>query len=164
MDVFGLREVEQLMLKELPAAVARRVTLNAIRSSAKPMKEAAQVKVVKKSHALMQSINTKTTPQRMSKTFASMTLSPISGNAAAWARYMVYYRRPVDIDKVGRIRHGHLVEFGFRHVSGKFVKARPFLRPAFDQEYQTFVSIFKKRLRTRVINAVKKQRAIRGVK
>lgn len=27
----------------------------------------------------------------------------------------------------------HLIELGFKHVSGKFVSARPFLRPAYDE-------------------------------
>lgn len=33
-------------------------------------------------------------------------------------------------EKKGRIVH--LLEFGFKHKSGKFIQARPFMRPSFD--------------------------------
>ena len=36
----------------------------------------------------------------------------------------------VGIDDVTKVRYGVWLEFGYRHVSGRFVEARPWLRPA----------------------------------
>ena len=174
MKVHGLRELEKIMVEDLPNTVARRVLLSTLRVSAKPMKEAAKNKVVKQSGALAKSIGIKTIRNRgFNKEFASVALAPMSGNLGAWAMYKDYYGggagstaskiqsgaiRSGDAKK-GRIRHGHLVEFGFKHTSGKQVAARPFLRPAFDQEAGGFVNSFRAHLALHVKNAVKKIKA-----
>lgn len=41
-------------------------------------------------------------------------------------------KRIIYISSKNKYRIVHLVELGFRHVSGKHISARPFLRPAFD--------------------------------
>ena len=172
MKVIGLKELEKIMVEDLPNTVARRTLLSAIRVSAKPMMNAAKAKVPKGgSGALAESIGLKTIRNRgFNKEFASMALAPMSGNLQAWAMYKDFYGggegstaskiQSGAIDsktaKQKRIRHGHLVEFGFRHTSGKQVPARQFLRPAFDQEANGFVNSFRAHLSVRVKNAVKK--------
>lgn len=170
MQIFGVKELEHFLVKELPATVSRRVTLNAMRAAAQPMKAAVKAHSLKskRSGALWQSINLKTVPARLSArkgSYASMTLSPMS-NLSAWARYMSYYKKTAkSLDSIGRIRHGHLVEFGFRHwKTGQMIPAQPFMRPALDQTASGYIQDFKQRLATRVKNAVKKHRSARGVK
>ena len=175
MKVYGLKELEKIMVEDLPNTVARRTLLSAIRVSAKPMQAAAKAKVPKGgSGALAESIGLKTIRNRgYNKEFASMALSPMRGNMQAWAMYKDFYGggglgstaakvQSGSIDaktaKEAGIRHGHLVEFGFRHTSGKQVPARPFLRPAFDQESGGFVNSFRGHLAVRVKNAVDKIR------
>ena len=163
----GLKELEKLMLKELPAATSRRAVLGAMRESAKPMRDTAKSKVKKRSGALAESIGIKTVPKGRSKSFASIVVSPMSGNMMAWAKYLAHYKRSInlagkggslDTGKIGRIRHGHLVEFGFKHRSGKHVPARPFLRPAADQETPTYIRGFRGFLKKRVHTAITKSR------
>jgi hypothetical protein len=64
--------------------------------------------------------------------------APRSGQAEAFADSFVVVANGEGIQKTliifskvrGRITH--LLEFGFTHRSGRFVSARPFMRPAFD--------------------------------
>lgn len=169
LEVYGLKELEKIMTETLPNKVNRRVLLSAIRISAQPMKQTAKNIVVKRSGALAESIGLKTISNRGgNKYFASVALAPMSGNLAAWAKYKTYYsgKHPGgDIlsgkisarsARIARIRHGHLVEFGFRHRSGKQIPARPFLRPAFDIEANGFVRIFRDNLAKRILAAAKK--------
>lgn len=173
MKCLGVKELEKILTKDLPNQTARRVLLSSIRQSAKPMQAAAKQKVVKKSHALYESIGMKTIRNRgRNKEFASVALGPMSGNMQAWAMYMNYYKGDRSDDwagrqiqsgaisskraRKGRIRHGHLVEFGFTHTSGKRVPARPFLRPAFDQEANGFVRSFKDILKVKIETAAQK--------
>lgn len=170
MNIYGLKELEKLMAKELPAAMSRQAVLGAMRASAKPMEKAAKAMVPNKggkaSGALADSIGLKTVPVSKSKYFAVMTLSPLSGDLAAWTKWMQHYGRTLnvinprtgkaDANAVGRIRHGHLVEFGFRHPSGKHVPARPFMRNAFDMTVDKYGDQFYQRLKTRIDNAIKK--------
>lgn len=171
MEVVGLKELEKVMRDELPATVSRQKTLQALRAASKPMVQTAKNNVPKGgSGALAESIGIKTVPKGRTNTFASMTVSPLSGNMTAWALWMKHYNRTinlidrrtgkVDAGGIGRIRHGHLVEFGFRHTSGKHVPARPFMRKAFDEKADSFVNDFASKLRTRIENEVTKRKLV----
>jgi len=162
--IVGARELERWMLKELPAKLARTSTLAGMRKAAKPMVELAKIKVPFRSGALWQAIGIKTVPSRAGvtasqlkgkNTFAAIEIGPLSGTdgvaLSAWARYRAYYKRggisitrggKVATSMLGRIRHGHLVEFGFKHKSGKQIPAQPFLAPAFNGGFP----IYRRRL------------------
>ena len=162
----GLKELEDFMVKEFPAAISRRVILSGMRKAAKPTKEIAKSLVRKRSHSLEKSIDFKTLPQKKSLRaghFASLMMGIAGGGKAgtdAFLTHASYYKRKTTLGKVlrGRIRHGHLVEFGFKHTSGKQVKARPFLRPAFDQGAPVFASQFSSIMKQRITAAVKRKR------
>ena len=166
--VTGLKELEDLMIRELPIKVARKSMLQGMRLSFGPMIEAARDKVVKKSHALALSIGMKTVPMRKSN-FAAMVGGPMSGKPLAAAAYTRYYRKGefgFGKEPIDRIRHGHLVEFGFKHKGGRnkkgkvtHVPAQPFMLPAFDQEYLGYVATFNKNVEDKVRAAIKKHNA-----
>lgn len=173
MEMKGARELEQLMLKNLPAKVARSQMLAGMRASAKPMVSYAKAIVAKDSHALKISIGMRTLPVRktmkragMESAAAALQLGPMSGTGSnalkAWAVYKAHHGQQVDLKRgviTGRIRHGHLVEFGFRHTSGKQVPARPFMEPAAKAMAPTFVNRFVRETRKRVERAIQKHNA-----
>lgn len=155
LKVTGARELERLLVKELPAQVSRRVLLSAMRKSAEPLVQLAKNTAmgstgVPKSNALALSIGSLTfRPSKvprlvlppgfsMKDSAAAIAIGPLSGQTTkpllAWSRYQQYYNRGVIKLKrgapIGRIRHGHLVEFGFKHHSGKIVKGTRFLERA----------------------------------
>ena len=165
--VEGLREVDKFMKESLPDAMARRkVTLQALRESAKPMVDGAKSRADRgRSGSLSESIGIKTISNSRTmaaaqasgrNTYAAVAVAPMSGNHKAWARYLNYYRRGINLSEVGRLRHAHLVEFGFRHTSGKHVPARPFLRPAFDDHANDVTRFIKGTLKAKTIRAARK--------
>lgn len=183
MKMKGARELEQLMQQHLPAKVARRQMLAGMRVSAKPMVNYAKAIVAKKSHALRISIGMRTLSVRETTKRVNDTLNPVSGlglaNSAAalqlgpmsgtgkdalraWAQYKSFYGKKVNLRRgapIGRIRHGHLVEFGFTHTSGKQIPARPFMEPAANVMAPTFTNRFVREVRKRVIKAIQKHNA-----
>jgi len=185
MTMKGGKELEQLMLKELPATVARRAMLSGMRVSAKPMVNYAKSIVARKSHALKLSIGMKTLRESETKkrltdpvhsvglenSAAALQLGPMSGTGKdallAWAVYKAHYGKSVELKKgspIGRIRHGHLVEFGFKHTSGKQVPGRPFMEPAANAMAPVFVSRFVGETRKKVLAAIRKHNSRSPVK
>ena len=176
--VEGLKELQDFMSKELPAATNRRVVLSGMRTAAKPTLAAAKFKAKKRSHALEESLGFQSVTKNKSVReghFATLLMGPlISGPKAmqAYLKYIAFYGKPVravgsngklNVRQIGRIRHAHLVEFGYmaRSKGGGTrtrVPASPFLRPAFDENAGTFVNTFTGIMRKKIEAAVKKKR------
>jgi hypothetical protein len=94
---------------------------------------------------------------------ASVEIVPIRDNKKAMRMYVdYYYTKRGKIPHIGilnsGIRHGHLVEWGFRHVSGVDVPARSFLRAAVQARYKGYKSRFAKNLRKKTEAAVRRAR------
>jgi hypothetical protein len=172
--VEGLRELERLMIDGLPATSSRKVALAAMREAAKPMQASAKRKARKRSGALAESIGFKSYLTRRTigggkhNTFARLSLGPMSGNARAWAKYVAYYQKPIKVTarngnvetNIGRMRHSHLIEFGFNHArSGKKIPPMPYLRPAFDEESSGYMSTYRRILKKKVDAAIRKHNA-----
>ena len=171
----GAKELEELMIKHLPATVARKRTLQGLRRASLPTLNYAKAKVAQRSGALHMSLGTQVLPWRGSRaiigeegSFAAIRMGPLSGQGAkafaAWATYLAYYKGGViDLKKgapIGRIRHGHLVEFGFNHVrSGKRIAGRPFMEPAAVAGFGSFRQSFINHLRRGVEQAIKRHNA-----
>lgn len=156
-DIRGLKELEQTMRREFPASVSRSVTLAALRDSAKPMRDRAQSYVPVQSGALRESIGFKTVAKRRS-TFASVLLGYRS-NEKAWLKWATYHGRGANFNdpkSIGRIRHGHLIEFGFKHVrSGKYIPGKHPLRTGFDVSYYSFQNRFYDSLKKSIERRIK---------
>ena len=177
-EVNGLRELEKMMLKTLPANVSRNVTLAAMRESARPMEDGAKSQAMKskRSGSIVDSIGIKTVSKGRTLSggsmrgtslatnpYASITVSPLS-KPSSLKIYDDYYRRNksrgyTEVNNHNRIRHAHLVEFGFKHKSGKHVPARPFLRTAFDDHVQDFLRFFRGTLKRKVLAGIRRERA-----
>jgi len=184
----GAKELERWMLKELPAKLARTSTLAGMRSAAKPMVMLAKVKVPVRSGALRQAIGIRTVPSRggvtqssgipftignAEDTFAAIEIGPLTGTSGAglnaWARYRAFYGGPnldvttkkgrIGIGMIGRIRHGHLMEFGFTHTSGKQVPPQRFLAPAFNGGFPIYRRRFVADVRKKVEDSIRKHNA-----
>lgn len=180
--VEGARELEQFMLRELPAKLARKATLQGMRRAAKPMVGIVRAKAPYKSGALKQAIGLKTVPMRggstdsqlsgitggADSTFAALEIGALSGSSGAalhaWARYKAFYgpnfgvlkRGKISPSQIGRIRHAHLMEFGFNHHSGKRVPAQPFLEPGFNSGFLTYKNMLVREVRKQVEAAIRK--------
>ena len=174
-EVLGLRELEKFLKEELPDAIQRRnVTISALKDSAESMLQGAKVNadtVPMQPHSggLSESIGIKAqtrgkTLGQAGDTYAAIFIAPM-GKASAYNTYVQYWNRGTASDWLGdrRLRHGHLVEFGFRHKSGKQVPARPWLRPAFDTYSSDFLRGFKYILKDKVRRAARKNKRKRGV-
>lgn len=184
-EVRGAKELERLMLQHLPATLARKATLAGMRKAAKPMVDMTKAKAPFRSGALRQSIGISTVTTRggttlsqltgfvggNESTFAAIEIGPLSGGSGAslhaWARYKAFYGPNFGVLKhgrvapslIGRIRHGHLMEFGFTHTSGKRVRAQPFLGPGFRAGYPIYNSMFVNEVRKKVEAAITKHNA-----
>lgn len=172
MTMKGGRELEEFMHRTLPVQVARRSMLAGMRVAGRPMVNYAKAIVARRSHALKLSIGMVTIAQRalgkrtdIGGSFAALSLGPTSygrRGQLAWSVYKAHYGQEVNLRKgakIGRIRHGHLVEFGFKHTSGKFVPPRPFMEPAATAMGTTFVNKFVRETRKKVDVAIKRHNA-----
>ena len=180
--VVGAKELERFLVKELPAQVARRVLLSSLREASKPMINLAKATATgpsgrRRSGALAASIGAITIASRkvprlqlppgltMKDSAAAIAIGPLSGQGSkpllAWSMYQAYYNRGVIKLKrgapIGRIRHGHLIEFGFKHKkSGKMVKGTHFLERAAVSMGPTMAIRMLSSTRRRTMKAVKK--------
>lgn len=181
MKMYGGRELEELMLKHLPVKVARRSMLTGFRKAAQPTMNIAKAKVAVRSGALQKSIGLVTLPQRrtakmvgMESSFAAMRLGPLTGQGRiplhAWSVYQSYYRGgKVQKNRlkftakkgapIGQIRHGHLVEWGFKMRDGRKYPGRPFMTPAAQLGGPIFVNTVVSYTRTAVDAAIRRHNA-----
>ena len=182
--VVGAKELERFLVEELPAKVARRVLLSSLRDASKPMIGLAKATATgpsgrRRSGALAASIGAITIAARkvprlklppgltMKDSAAAIAIGPLSGQGSkpllAWSMYQAYYNRGVIKLKrgapVGRIRHGHLIEFGFNHHSGKVVKGTHFLEKAAVAMGPTMATRMLSSTRKRTMSAIKRHNA-----
>lgn len=175
-QVKGLKELERFLVKELPAQVARRVLLSSLHQAGKPTVNLAKAtaKGVKggRSGALAASIGSISSrkgstnhPQLNPKVAAAIAIGPLSGQGAkpllAWSIYRSHYKRNRSINlkrgaPIGQIRHGHLVEFGFKHPSGKQIPGTHFLERAATTMGPTMARRFRKQTEIPTIRAIKR--------
>ncbi len=73
---------------------------------------------------------------KYSKTATADTFEVMKKGEGKNLTYIIYNK------KKGRLLH--LIEFGFEHRSGKFISARPFMRPAFDEFTPSMIEEIKK--------------------
>jgi hypothetical protein len=175
MEVKGLKELEDLLVRELPAAMSRGVLLRALHGAAKPVIARTKVTGVGvrggRSGALRLAMGTIATRfgaaahhQLNQKAAAAIAGGPLSGQGSkpllAWARYKQYYRKGRIAVKrgapIGQIRHGHFVEFGFKPKGGTKVPGTHFLEKAVSLMAPTSARIFRKDLEKLTIRAIKR--------
>ena len=164
-EVLGLKELEKFMKDELPDVFERRLeTLKALRDSSESMLAGAKSNTDKfrKSGALGMSLGFKSmtksaTLRSKGDTYAAIFLAPLN-KMEAYQTYVSYYNRGSVDEWLGdhRIRHGHLLEFGFRHPSGQHIPGQHWLRNAFDTYSGDVIRNFRHFARDRVKKAARR--------
>lgn len=168
--VTGLAEITELLLRELPAAAARRPLLRAshiaLESPVRDLK--ARYYRHNKSGSLAIATRSWTARKRMSlkgnsERFSSVQMGPKRGSLEAMAAYQQFYRskrkKRLTLKRAALgIRHGHLIEWGTKH-------ARPFrhLTNVANGNYTQIVAVFKREVVRGFLKAVaKKKRGAKG--
>lgn len=160
----GLKELEQKLKVNLPAAVSEKALRWALMEGVKPIQQAARDKV-RKDPRTPPDKSVEDAIRRASKkrhgTFAGEAgiRMKTSGKAAGWKWHWLEFG--VDPHST---RKGADLSRGRRQASSLFVKARihpghkpfPFLRPAFAEQIDNAVRIFKEQLALRIDRAWKK--------
>jgi HK97 gp10 family phage protein len=140
--VDGLREVQKLLVEQLPARARTRVLARALRAGAVPMRDAARINAagLGGSGALAKSMGIWTRKRSGRDTAASVEIGPRRSSKAALARYFSYYgKKPTPKQMAAGLRHGHLVEWGTRRTP-----PRRFMQRAFDAHAERAVEIFRR--------------------
>lgn len=147
--VDGLQHLEKVLTEMLPAKAQTKVMVRALKRSARPMVNAVRsgYRSLGGSGALAQSVSAwqRRKGALRGDTFASVEIGPKRGNRAALRKYYQHYRkaaRPKTL--IGGIRHGHLIEFGFRHRGGKSVAGKGIMGGAFQRHSRSAVDGFGK--------------------
>jgi len=154
LKVDGLKELNR-KLEQFTVKTQKSMITSALRAAAKPIQAAAKQNAQRTRHpssgALSQSIGIKAKRLRGSAAVSSLWVAPIRTDKSAVSQYAGFYGGASVSSVNAGIRHGHLVELGTKHSA-----ARPWLRPALDQNKDRAVSIFKTTLAKRIDREVRK--------
>jgi HK97 gp10 family phage protein len=137
-NIKGLAELQH-MLKTLPGKVQRKVTRKAMNAAANPIVKAAKLKAPSESDLLKQSIGKKVAT---GKTTGSIT-AIIGPRRDVQGEYNGEKRVPAN--------YAHLVELGTEHSA-----AEPFLRPAFDEQYDEAAKVMAAKMGPEIEKEAKK--------
>lgn len=166
-QIDGLRHLEKLLTETLPAQAQTKVMVRALKVAGRPMVNAARIgyRSIGGSGALAQatSVWQRKKGALRGDTFASVEIGPKRGNKAALAKYYQHYnKRATPRTLMGGIRHGHLVEFGFRHRGGRSVAGRGVLGNAMERHgraaVEGFGSILGKQIEREALRMARLQR------
>lgn len=160
-QVSGLRELQETLLRTLPAKVQSRAVATALRKAAQPMVVAARAgyKARARSGSLAAATSVwrdrKSERRRGTSTFASVEIGARRSNRKALAKYYEFYgRKPTPAQLRLGIRHAHLIEWG----TARGTPALRILTRAFDSHARAAVAAFGKELGA----AIEKEAARRG--
>ncbi len=142
--VKGFKELDRV-LADLPLAVSRRIISDALKKAAQPVLDSARAKVPVGSGTyrgrprphLRDSLDVQPTLSRRQRSKRT-----VQGDVE------LFIGPKVGIGQGGR--HGHLVEFGTYKMA-----ARPFLRPAWDENKNKVLDIFSKEIWENIKRAIK---------
>ena len=143
----GLQHLEQLLTESLPAKASKKVMVRALKKAGRPMVNATRsgYRAIGGSGSLAQATGIwqrKKGAQR-GNNFASVEIGPRRSNKAALSKYYQHYRKSVRPKTLtGGIRHGHLVEFGYKHTGGQSIAGRGVLGNALDRHGQSSIAEF----------------------
>lgn len=173
-DIKGLEEVLKTLEKSFPQDQKKQAQIvgAAIASSARKTILPLAKSLAKRpgsSGALSESLNIRSTPARelrAKRRAAGRRITPVRYDPKAISKYIAHYYtnrgKTPPLGGIDGIRHGHLVEFGFTHKSGKRVDARPFLwnsARAKTPEYRNlFAGELKRVIERRVKAAARKKK------
>jgi len=139
--VLGLKELEDKLVRTIPAKAQTKVLRRALRIASRPMLNSARSKARRgKSNSLAIAMSVWNVRQgQRRRTAASIEVGPRRNNKRALVAYYNFYKgkTPTPQQLINGIRHGHLVEWGT-----KGTPAHPFMRPAMDAHGQEVIRNF----------------------
>lgn len=145
-QVDGLRHLEKLLTESLPAKAQTKVMVRALRRAGRPMVNSARsaYRAIGGSGALAQATSIWQRRKGVrGNTAGSVEIGPKRSNKAALSKYYQHYRkRATPKSLIGGVRHGHLVEFGFRSRAGRSVAGRGILGGVMDKHGRAVVDSF----------------------
>lgn len=165
-DVQGLRHLEDVLLRQIPAEARQGVLAGALKEAAKPIIAAAKqgYDALDGSGSLSMAMGSwrSKRAERYGNTFASVEIGPRRSNRKALAAYYAYYGRKVTGKMLSRgLRHAHLVEWGTSRTPARRVLTRAFDAQA-PAAVKSFGTILGKRLDRAIARMGRQQR--KGVK
>jgi len=163
--VEGLADLEKLMTRSLPVTARRRVVQSAMVKAVKPVRDSIRAKynALGGSGALARSVaawRVRKALRGKPDTFASIEVGPKRSNKRALAQY--FNSRgitPTPARLINGIRHGHLVEFGFTHRSGKSVAGKHILQSTAEAQFSNITTRFRHFWKLEIDKAVRKHRS-----
>ena len=176
LDLTGEKELIKA-LKELEGSINRRVIKKAANKSMKPVVKAAKEKLrgIDRTGQLRKSIGSRQKkfssgvvwtgvgPRKGFKIMATVTRKGIRGKLGRTGVGSLFFGGEEEVVAVNPVNYAHLVEFGFKHyISGKTIPARPFLRPALDNNRGKVQSILVHELKVNIAKEVVKARQKAG--
>ena len=164
-------------LKDLEGSINRRVIKGATRKAMKPVVKTAKAKLraIDRTGQLRKSIGMKQKkfpagvvwtgvgPRSGFKITALVPRKGIRGKIGQTGVGSLFFGGETEEVQVDPVKYAHLVEYGFKHyISGEQIPARPFLRPALDNNRGRVQSILVKELKVNIAKEVVKARRKAG--
>lgn len=150
----GAREVDKV-LSSLPKRLARKVLLQALRAGAKPMLEDARNGIAVDSGLTRKDVKIRAIPASESKAPSVAIAGSTSKKGMAYKMRFLEYGTAPHVIKMSRKRKKVLANKATGEVFGTIIHhpgtpAKPFLRPAFDNNIERSISITGKELGLRI--------------
>jgi len=158
MKVEGLKELEDKLIKDLPAAVQKKVMRSALMFALTPIQKAAKAKVPKDSGEVAKAIRKKSLLTRSNKFKAEAGIHMTSKRkATGWKWHFIEFGTQAHKVKTKKknVLSGDGVTYGKEHIVPA-ITAQPFLRPAFAEKSKEALSRFKKQMLKRILKETEK--------
>ena len=170
MKIEGLKELEDKLIKDLPAAVQKKVLRSALMFALTPIQKAAKAKVPKDSGEVAKAIRKKSLLTRANKFKAEAGIHMTSKRkASGWKWHFIEFGTTAHLVKplkaTSKNRAGRDGEKSVLSGGGKIygkkalipaISAQPFLRPAFAEKSREALSRFKKQMLKRILKETEK--------
>lgn len=159
MKLEGLKELEDKLLKDLPAATQKKVMRSALMFALTPIQKAAKAKVPQDSGEVKKAIRKKSLLTRANKFKAEAGIHMATKRkATGWKWHFIEFgtvAHKIKAKKKKKVLSGDGVIYGKETVVPS-ISAQPFLRPAFAEKSREALSRFKKQMLKRILKETEK--------
>jgi len=158
MKLEGLKDLEDKLLKDLPAAVQKKVMRSALMFALTPIQKAAKAKVPEDSGELKKAIRKKSLLTRANQFKAEAGIHMTSKRkATGWKWHFIEFGTAAHKikSKKKKALSGDGVIYG-KETIVPAISAQPFLRPAFAEKSREALARFKKQMLKRILKETEK--------
>jgi len=157
-NVEGLKDLEDKLIKELPAATQKKVMRAALMFALTPIQKAAKAKVPKDSGELAKAIRKKSLLTRANQFKAEAGIHMTSKRkATGWKWHLIEFGTKAHkvTTKKKKVLSGDGVTYGKEHIVPA-IGEQPFLRPAFAEKSKEALKRFKTQMAKRILKETTK--------